>query len=162
MVLRERIELSWACARAILNRVRLPIPPSERGTCNLNQLCARCKLKQTMRNYLASFVNLIHVGVVVLSLTGWSWWPQHALLWYVLFVAGIGLQWAVSGNRCILTDLEWWLKHNTRWVAGETEGFIAAWARRLGVAWPSRADRLVPWLGLGGCLFLGCRRLILF
>jgi hypothetical protein len=28
-VLRERIELSWACARAILNRVRLPIPPSE-------------------------------------------------------------------------------------------------------------------------------------
>ena len=105
-------------------------------------------------------MNLVHTGITLLSLTGWWWWPQHAITWYVVGVAAIGVQWAVSGNRCVLTDLEWWLKYNTSWQPGETEGFIAAWARRVGFEWPPRVNLWVPWVGLVSCLSLGCLRLV--
>lgn len=123
------------------------------------QLALRCKLNQSLRNYLATLVNLIHMGVVFVSVSGWLWWPKVSIAWYVGAMIGIGVQWAAFGNHCILTDLEWWLRTNTRWNNGSSDGFIAAWVRRLGFPWPPFADQTVHWFVLLGCVVLGYWRM---
>jgi hypothetical protein len=131
-------------------------PESRSG--KIMQLGARCKLKPIHRNYLASFVNVIHLGIVVVSVSGWVWWPTESIEWYLGAMIAIAVQWAAFGNHCILTDFEWWLRTNTRWHNGSSEGFVAAWIRRLGFKWPPVAEQAVPWVVLLGCVALGYYR----
>ena len=83
-------------------------------------------------------------------MSGWYWCPVKLLNWYLVGLLGILMQWRILGKRCLLTDLEWWLRYRTKWEPDVSAGFLAVWADRLGVPWTPRANEILPYI----CMYL--------
>jgi len=101
------------------------------------------------------------MGVLGGGISGWYWWPVESLLWYVALMFGIILQWTIWDNRCVLTDLEWWLRYRRRWEPNQGEGFLMVLADKLGVPWSERTNATVPTLGIYICICLAVIRMII-
>lgn len=105
-------------------------------------------------------MNFAHIGVLAASVSGWYWVPLDALGWYIAGMFGIVLQWSIFDNRCVLTDLEWWLRYQRRWEPNQGEGFLIVLANKLGVPWSERANARVPTLAIYVCITLALTRMI--
>lgn len=60
---------------------------------------------------LCTSIQTLHYGIILVVLTGWAYDNQTWLKGYVSALPVMVLHWRLNGNRCILTDIEMWLRH---------------------------------------------------
>lgn len=81
------------------------------------------------RDALGWACHLVHLAVMVYFVAGWLAPARAALLFYMVFVPAVALQWQVNKNACVLNNLESFLRTG-RWrnSANREEG---AWLATL-------------------------------
>ena len=81
------------------------------------------------RDTLGRICFLLHFVVMIFIVTGWAMWWRGALLFYLVFVPLVTLQWQFNRNSCVLNNLESLIRSGTwRDLGNEEEG---AWLRTL-------------------------------
>src|SRR5580700_10985479 len=78
------------------------------------------------RDLLGHFCFTFHFVVMIYIVTGWlvPWRP--ALVFYLLFIPAIYMQWLVNKDTCILNNVEGWMRTG-RWRNKEINPEEGAW-----------------------------------
>ena len=64
--------------------------------------------------FLRNSVRVVHYLLVVVVLLGWLPEDVSWLLSYIVLLPLIAIQWRLNDNSCILTNLEYWLAHESQ------------------------------------------------
>ena len=72
----------------------------------------------------------LHVAILCFIVTGWIWPGRGLLIFYLLFLPLVALQWLLNRGACVLNNIENWLRHR-RWRAPERNAEEGAWLRTL-------------------------------
>jgi hypothetical protein len=78
------------------------------------------------RDLLGHLCFVLHFVVMIYIVTGWLVpWPP-ALVFYLIFIPAIYMQWQVNKDACILNNVEGWLR-NGRWRNKDVNPEEGAW-----------------------------------
>jgi hypothetical protein len=66
------------------------------------------------RDLLGTICFWLHVAIMVYIVTGWLVPVRAWLVFYVIFLPGIAVQWRFNKNSCVLNNIESLLRHG-RW-----------------------------------------------
>ena len=115
---------------------------------------------KSMKFFMADVIHHLHTAVVLLSIGGWMMPNENLLKGYIVFMIAIMAQWALYGNRCILTVWEDELRG--KGSQSGTESFIGTLIKRISGYQPS--ERFVDLMSYGigvACVLLAVTRLLL-
>lgn len=62
------------------------------------------------RDLLGNVCFYFHFAVMIYIVLGWAVPVRSALVFYLVFVPGVALQWQFNKNACVLNNLESWLR----------------------------------------------------
>jgi hypothetical protein len=68
---------------------------------------------QEARDLLGNFCFYLHFAIMIYIVLGFlvPWNP--ALIFYLVFIAGVAAHWQINKNSCVLNNAESWLRHGT-------------------------------------------------
>jgi hypothetical protein len=66
------------------------------------------------RDLLGKACFTFHFAVMIYIVAGWAIPARAALVFYLVFLPGVALQWQFNKNACVLNNLESWLRSG-RW-----------------------------------------------
>jgi hypothetical protein len=81
------------------------------------------------RDLLGSFCFYFHFVVMIYILTGWAIPLAPVLIFYLIFIPAVCIQWQFNKNSCVLNNIESWLRYGT-WRA-EQNAEEGAWLMTL-------------------------------
>ena len=62
------------------------------------------------RDLLGNVCFYFHFAVMLYIVLGWLLPPRAALVFYLVFLPGVALQWQFNKNACVLNNIESWLR----------------------------------------------------
>ncbi len=62
------------------------------------------------RDLLGNFCFYLHFAVMIYIVTGWAVPLHGALLFYLVFVPAVAIQWQFNKDSCVLNNIESWLR----------------------------------------------------
>ncbi len=92
----------------------------------MTDLTERDEAPPPARDFLGRLCFYLHFAVMIYIVTGWlaPWRPL--LVFYLLFIPAVFVQWRVNEDSCILNNIEGWLR-NRQWRNKHVNPEEGAW-----------------------------------
>ena len=87
----------------------------------MSELRAAVATEKRKRDALGQLCFVLHLAIMIIIVFGWALPQQSLLIFYLVFLPAVVVQWQFNKNSCVLNNMESLLRHGRWRDAGNVE-----------------------------------------